>query len=126
MHVTRSVAFGKSFGSGFRGDESSIALRAAKSYGGMVELLRVVTSVMRPSRRIVKRIVTTPLRPVCSNCGMLLYQLTRMRLTIDSAYSPQSYHCVSNERGPDSAYPFSPPVLPRSRLCLPRSEAHPS
>jgi hypothetical protein len=31
MHVTRSVAFGKSFGNGFSGDESSIALRAAKS-----------------------------------------------------------------------------------------------
>ena len=43
---------------------------------------------------------------------MWLYQLTLMRLIIDCAYSPQSYHCVSNERGPASANPFYPPAMP--------------
>src|SRR5712692_5300704 len=103
MHVTRSEGFGKSFGNGLSGDDSSIAFFAAKSYGGMPELLRMVRLVMLPSRLMVKRMVTTPFSPVWMSWGMLLYQFTRMRLTIDCAYSPQSYHCVSNDRGPDSA-----------------------
>src|SRR5581483_3780203 len=119
MQVTRSDGFGKSAGSGLSGDDSSIAFFAAKSYGGMPELLRIVTSVIVPSRWIVNRIVTTPFMPVWISCGMLLYQLTRMRLTIDCAYSPQSYHCDSNESGPDSAKPFSPPCPPRSTPCWP-------
>src|SRR5438128_7812737 len=67
----------------------------------------------------MKRIVTTPFMPVWMSWGMLLYQFTRMRLTIDCAYSPQSYHCVSNESGPDSANPLSPPCPARSTPCWP-------
>ena len=35
--------------------------------------------------RMVKRIVTTPLSPVWMSCGILLYQFTRILLTIDCA-----------------------------------------
>src|SRR5436190_24197098 len=55
---------------------------------------------------------------------MTEYQLTRMRLTIDCAYGPQSNQEVSNEIGPCSANPFSPPwSCPRSRLSPPPREA---
>jgi hypothetical protein len=57
---------------------------------------------MRPSRWMVKRMVTCPPMPVRMSCGMLAYQFTRILLTIDCAYGPQSYHCVSNEIGPCS------------------------
>src|SRR5712691_7377638 len=99
MQVTRSLASGKSFGSGLSFDDNSIAFFAAKSYGGTVELLSISISVMLPSCWIVKRIVTTPFIPVRISGGICSYQLMRILLTIDCAYAPQSYHCVSNETG---------------------------
>src|ERR1041385_1276186 len=84
----------------------------------------MLTSVMLPSRWIVKRIVTTPFIPVCSSGrGISSSQCTRILLTIDSAYSPQSYQDVSNDSGPASAEPLSPPSWPRSRPWRPPSEA---
>src|SRR6266568_8839791 len=90
----------------------------------MPELVTIVTSLIVPLRWIVNRIVTTPLSPVCSSgIGISSYQCTRILLTIDSAYSPQSYHCVSNDSGPASAVPLSPPTWPRSRPWRPPRDA---
>ena len=73
----------RSVGSGRKGDDFTIAWKAAKSNGGMPEPRRIFASATVPSAMMKKRTVRLPFQPSRASSGTS--QCSLMRRTISAA-----------------------------------------